>query len=183
MVDRSRKFAFAVPLETKGEDGVARKLMELLLLFAIPRSPRSDPGIEFTAEVVSHLRHWLKIPLDYGPVDYPRAQGTVENLGGWIQGVLSKLWNHWPLRWDEYVQPVLWLHRTTSNPRLPGGPTHFRLLFGLVVRTQIEAISPQLHDSDLVGTGLHKFMADKREDWRSVLQTEAYQEALHVIRE
>ena len=82
VVDRASKFLFAYPLPNKRAEGVARKLLELLLTFGIPLSLRSDPGTEFTAEVVQHFCKWLNVAIDYGPTDHPRAQGAVERLGG-----------------------------------------------------------------------------------------------------
>ena len=54
-VDRARKFLFAYPLPNKTAENMAKKLLELLLTFGTPLSLRSDPGPEFTAEVVQHL--------------------------------------------------------------------------------------------------------------------------------
>ena len=182
-IDGTSKFAFAFPLKTKEAEGIALKLLELVTLFGIPRSIRSDQGSEFKAEAVSHLCRWLKVPIDYGPTDHPRAQGTVERLGGWLQGVLAELCSKWSSRWDSFVQPALWLHRTTPDPRLPGSPTPFRLLFGRNVRTQIEAVSPELDGSDLMDTGLHSLIANKQEDWRQVLKTDTYQRAPQATRD
>lgn len=98
----------------------------------------------------------------------------------------SELGEVWPARWDECVHPVLWwLHRTTSDdPRLTRRrPTPSRLLFGRDVRTQIGAISPELDDNDLVDTGPHNLITDTYGNWRAVLQSEAYQKALHAIRD
>ena len=55
LVDIVSKFLFAYPLPNKTAENVAKKLLELLLIFGIPLSRRSDPGMEFTAEVVPHL--------------------------------------------------------------------------------------------------------------------------------
>ena len=58
-------------------------------------------------------------------------------------------WNfakRWPRQWDEYVQPAVWLHRTTLNPRLPGKATPFRLLFVRDCITQMDATSPSPDD-------------------------------------
>ena len=82
IVDRASKFPFAYPLPIKTADNVAKKLLELLLTFGIPLSLRSDPGTEFTAEVVQHLCKWLNVTIDYGSTDHPRAQGAVERFGG-----------------------------------------------------------------------------------------------------
>ena len=81
-VDRATKFMFAYPPPNKTAKNVAKKLLELLVTFGIPLSLRSDPGTEFTAEVVQHFCKWLNMTIDYGPTDHPRAQGAVERLGG-----------------------------------------------------------------------------------------------------
>ena len=123
IVDRASKVLFAYPLPNKTAESVAKKILELLLTFGIPLSLRSDPGTEFTAEVVRHICKWLNVAIDYGPTDHSRAQGAVERLGGWIHETLVELSKSWPRRWDEYVQPALWLHRTTPDPRLPSKTT------------------------------------------------------------
>ena len=111
------------PLRTKDAESVAKKLLDLLLVSGIPRSIRSDPGTEFTGEVVQHLCRWLKVPIDFWPVDHAWAQEAVERLGGWIHEALTELCKRWPKRLDECVQPALWLQRTTPLPLLPGSPT------------------------------------------------------------
>ena len=80
--DKASKFLFAFPLPTKEAIGVARKLLEVMLNFRLPLYVRSDPGSKFTAEVMQHLCKWLNVAIAYGPADHPRAQGTVERLGG-----------------------------------------------------------------------------------------------------
>ena len=166
IVDRASKFLFAYPLPDKSAEGVAKKLLELLLTFGVPSSLRSDPGTEFTAEVVQHLCKWLNVGIDYGPADHPRAQGTVERMGGWLHETLVELCKSWPRRWDEYVQPALWLHRTTPDPQLPGKATPFRLLFGRDCRTQIDATSPSPDNEGMVG--LHNLIADQSESLRLI---------------
>ena len=89
IVDRASQFLFAYPIPNKS--GVAKKLLELLLL-------RSDPGTEFTAEVVEHLCKRLNVAIDYGPTDHPRAEGAVERLAGWIHETLVELCKSWPRR-------------------------------------------------------------------------------------
>lgn len=86
VVDRARKFLFAYPLPSKDAVGVSRKLLELLLTFGVPLSIRSDVGGKFTAQVVKHLCQWLRVSIDYGPANHPRAQGAVERVGGVAPG-------------------------------------------------------------------------------------------------
>ena len=80
--DSAGKLLFTYPLLITTAENVAKKLLELLLTFGIPLYLRSDPGTEFTAEVVQHLCKWLNVTIHYGSTDHPRAQGAVERFGG-----------------------------------------------------------------------------------------------------
>ena len=91
VVDRASKLLFGCPLASKGALEVSRKLMELMLIFGVPPSIRSDGGGEFTAQVVGHLCIWLNATLTHGPADFTRSQGEAERMGGWFQEVLSIL--------------------------------------------------------------------------------------------
>ena len=108
-------------------------------MFGIPLSLCSDPGTQLTTEVIQHLCKWLSVTIYYGPADPTTAQGAVERMGGWIHETLVELYKTWSQRWDEYVKPSIWLHRTTPNSRLPGKATAFGLLFGHDCRTQMDA--------------------------------------------
>ena len=77
-----------------------------------------------------------------------------------------ELCKNWSRRWDEHVQPTLWLHPTTPDPRLPGKATLFLLLFGRDCRTQMDAFLPSPDDEGM--DGLHNFFADKSKNLRQV---------------
>lgn len=84
LVNRSSRLLFVYPLESKDSVGVARKLLELMLMLGVPMSVKSDAGGEFIANVIAYLCQWLRVPLDHdhGPADHPRSQGIVERMGG-----------------------------------------------------------------------------------------------------
>ena len=103
----------------------------------------------------------------YGPAVNPRAQGTLERLGGCLQEALGELCKTWSRRWDKYVQPALWIHRTTPDLCLPGKPTPFRLFFGRDVRTQLDATHPKIDGGYFRGE-MHSYVADKRQAYKEV---------------
>ena len=162
IMDRASKFLFSYPLPNKTAENMANELLELLLTFGIPVSLCSDPVTEFTADDGQHFCKWLIMTIDCGPSDHPRVQGAVERLQGWIHQTLGEPCKNWPRRWDECMQPALWLHRTTPDPRLPGEATPCLLLFGRVCRTQMDATSPSPDDEGM--EGLHTLIADKSEN-------------------
>ena len=107
----------------------------------------------------------MKVKLDYGPADHPRGQGAVERYGGWLHDVLAELCKQWPERWDEYVDPALWVQRTTPDTALPGHPTAFKLLFGREPRTQLDAVSPEAESPPL-----HNMVEQQKQNLKEVQQ-------------
>eukprot|EP00752_Nemacystus_decipiens_P002232 g2117.t1 len=155
VVDRASKFLAAFPLPNKDALSVSRKLLGLLLTFGLPLSIRADMESENTAQVMQHLCSWLKVSLDYGPVNHPRAQGAVERMGGWLQEALSLLCKAWPKRWDDYVPVATWIHRVTPDPALPGGVSPYQILFGRPPRSHIDLLAQPL-DAASFGQGLDR---------------------------
>ena len=115
VVDRASEFLTAFPLPMKEAVGVNRKLLSLFLTFGLPLSIRCDPGGEFVADVMEHLCRWLRVSLDHGPTNHPRAQGAVERWGGWLEEVLNQLYHSWPRRWDDFVPVATSIHRVTPD--------------------------------------------------------------------
>ena len=128
VVGRPSKFLTAFPLPTKEAVSVSRKLLSLLLNFGLPLSVRCDPGGDFVTDVMEHFCRWLRVSLDHGPTNHPRAQGAVERLGGWPQEALTQLCHSWPRGWDDFVPVATWVHRVTPDEALPGNTPPYRCL-------------------------------------------------------
>eukprot|EP00752_Nemacystus_decipiens_P015644 g13961.t1 len=168
VVDRASKFLAAFPLPNKDALSVSRKLLGLLLTFGLPLSIRADMGSENTAQVMQHLCSWLKVSLDYGPVNHPRAQGAVERMGGWLQEALSLLCKAWPKRWDDYVPVATWIHRVTPDPALPGGVSPYQILFGRPPRSHIDLLAQPL-DAASFGQGLDRTVEEQHHMTQEIL--------------
>ena len=67
---------------------MTRVLLDLCLTFGVPSFIRASGGGEFTATVIEHLCGWLKVPIEFGPADHSRGQGSVERAEAWMQDVL-----------------------------------------------------------------------------------------------
>eukprot|EP00903_Cladosiphon_okamuranus_P016079 g14843.t1 len=154
--------------QAKDALGVSSKLLELLLNFGLPLSIRSDTGSENTARVMQHLCNWLKISLDYGPVNHPRAQGAVERMGGWLQEALSLLCTAWHRQWDKYIPVATWIHRVTPDPSLPGGVSPFQILFGLPPHSHIDLLAQPL-DGTSFGHGLERTVEEQHHMTQEIL--------------
>lgn len=168
IVDRASKYLIAYPLPTKEALGVSRRLLEVLTTFGLPLAIRTDPGSENIAQVTQHLCKWLKVSLDLGPANHPRAQGAVERMGGWMQETLSLLCTTWPMRWDDYVPVATWIHRVTPDASLPGGVSPHQLLFGRPPRSQVDAFAQNL-DGSPYGQGLERTIEEQHHMTQEVL--------------
>ena len=153
MVDRASKFLFACPLPSKDAVGVICKRLELLLTFEMPLSIRSDAWGEFTVQMVNFLCQWLRVSIDCGPTNHPRAQGAVERVGGGVPGGIVRTLDYrsWHRMWERYVLPTCSIQRVTPDVGLPSFPTPFRLLFDWDARTQLDPVTP------VVGCVEHKW--------------------------
>ena len=61
----------------------------------------------------------MKVSIDYGPVNYPLAQGAIERVGQWVREVLFELTQEsWRRIWHRYVIPACWIHLVTPDPSL-----------------------------------------------------------------
>ena len=105
-----------------------------------------------------------------------------ETGGGGLHEALGELCKTWPRRWDEYVQPALWIHRTTPDLRLPANPTAFRFSFGRDARTQLDATQPEI-DGGGFRSGMHSNVADKRQAYIEVRDVQAVLMKRHVDRQ
>lgn len=90
-----------------------------------------------------------KDEVDHGPADHLRGQGLLERYGGWLHDVLVELCKQWSERWDKYVDPAVWINRTTPDPPLPASPTQFNMHFGREPCTQLDIVSPEAESPPL----------------------------------
>ena len=88
-------------------------------------------------------------------------------VGEWLHEVLREPCETWPRGGDDFVQPVLWIHCTTPDLRLPGKPTPFCPAFGRDARTQFDATHPEIDGGDSRG-GMHNYVADKHQTYKEV---------------
>ena len=91
MVDRASKFLTAFPLPTKEAVGVSRQLLSIVLTFDPPCRSGATSVASLWRTSWNTSARWLRVSLDHGPTNHPRARGAVERLGGWLQEALTQL--------------------------------------------------------------------------------------------
>lgn len=138
--------------------------MDLVLVFGVPWSTRSDSGTGFTVKGVEHLFRRQNEPIHYGSANHARAQMTVESPRG---GVDSRSSGRAMQILAQTLGPVRvrsTLAATHHAFPLPSVP--FRLPFFRDVRSQMDSETPGLDGSDFLQyRDLHNSVADQSEAW------------------
>ena len=162
-VEKASKSLFAFPLPTKETRGVARKLLEVMLTFGLPLYVRSDPGSEFTAEVMHQLCKRLDVTIAYEPADHPRAQGTVERLGGLLHEELGLGLADGTRMYNRHSGSIL--QRRTCAYR--GSQLPFVFSSVVMHARNLMLRTPRSIYGDFRG-GMHSYVADKRQAYKEV---------------
>ena len=102
--------------------------------------------------------------IDYGPLEYTRARGTVERLGGWIRVNLGELCKNF--LGDGTNMRSQYSGHIGQHPIPACQVTPFLLLFDRDCRTQMDATSPSPDDERM--EGLHILTTNKSEALRQV---------------
>ena len=127
-----------------------------------------------------HLCRWLRVSLDHGPTNHPRAQGAAERLGGRLQEALTQLCHSWPQRWDDFVPVATWVHRVTPDEHLPDNASPYRILLGREPRSHIDVMTQALDDASF-DHGLERTVADQQRMTQEILKQR--HEAKNKLRE
>lgn len=150
--DKASKFPSAFPLQSKQPEGVTREPLQFLCLTArVPKIIRCDRGKELGATVIPRMCRWLKAGIQLGPAEHPQAQGSLQRLGDWIQGVLSEFYSTWSHHWDDCASPACWEKGTLLEVFLLANMSPSELFLGRKPRTTLDTLAPLMNVSDQGG--------------------------------
>ncbi len=99
-----------------------------------------DRGTEFVNEVVKKLieKFWVK---HYWLTPYrPQANGLVERFNKSLYDSLVKLMDE-SAKWDIFIEPVLWMHRTAINSSIQLSP--FMIVYEIQLQFPADQFQPQ----------------------------------------
>ncbi|MCO5562899.1 hypothetical protein L7F22_016535 [Adiantum nelumboides] len=110
--------------------------------FDTPLEIVSDNGPGFRRGLLTEVCEELKISHRHSTPYYPQSNGLVEKANGIITGIIRKMVESKPKRWDNFLDGAIWAYRTTYRDATQFTPFH--LVYGQEALQPIELNIPTI---------------------------------------
>ena len=128
-IDVFTRFPFAIPVQDRKAETVARALYEnIFQLFSFPSALVSDNAPEFVGKVMTalcdlfHIKHIRTMPYT------PMLNGCLERFHRYLNATLTMLTSRWKDNWDDKLPSAMLVYRSSTHATLRYSP--FQVLFG-----------------------------------------------------
>ncbi|MCO5585998.1 hypothetical protein L7F22_039935 [Adiantum nelumboides] len=89
--------------------------IDYMTRFGTPLEIVSDNGPGFRRGLLTEVCEELKISHRHSTPYYPQSNGLVEKANGIIAGIIRKMVESKPKRWDNFLDGAIWAYRTTYS--------------------------------------------------------------------
>ncbi|MCO5608947.1 hypothetical protein L7F22_063165 [Adiantum nelumboides] len=110
--------------------------------FGTPLEIVFDNGPRFRRGLLTKVCEELKISHRHSTPYYPQSNGLVEKANGIIAGVIRKMVESKPKRWDNFLDGAIWAYKTTYRDATQFTPFH--LVYGQEALQPIELNIPTI---------------------------------------
>ncbi|MCO5602777.1 hypothetical protein L7F22_056915 [Adiantum nelumboides] len=110
--------------------------------FGTPLEIVSDNGPGFRRGLLTEVCEVLKISHRHSTPYYPQSNGLVEKANGIIAGIIRKMVESKPKRWDNFLDGAIWAYKTTYRDATQFTPFH--LVYGQEALQPIELNIPTI---------------------------------------
>ncbi|MCO5559769.1 hypothetical protein L7F22_013372 [Adiantum nelumboides] len=108
--------------------------------FGTPLEIVSDNGPGFRRGLLTEVCEELKVSHRHSTPYYPQSNGLVEKANGIITGIIRKMVESKPKRWDNFLDGAIWAYKTTYRDATQFTPFH--LVYGQEALQPIELNIP-----------------------------------------
>ncbi|MCO5548324.1 hypothetical protein L7F22_001781 [Adiantum nelumboides] len=116
--------------------------IDYMTRFGTPLEIVSDNGLGFRRGLLTEVCEELKISHRHSTPYYPQSNGLVEKANGIIAGIIRKMVESKPKRWDNFLDGAIWAYRTTYRDATQFTPFH--LVYGQEALQPIELNFPTI---------------------------------------
>ncbi|MCO5603698.1 hypothetical protein L7F22_057849 [Adiantum nelumboides] len=116
--------------------------IDYMTRFGTPLEIVSDNGPGFRRGLLTEVCEVLKISHRHSTPYYPQSNGLVEKANGIIAGIIRKMVESKPKRWDNFLDGAIWAYRTTYRDATQFTPFH--LVYGQEALQPIELNIPTI---------------------------------------
>ncbi|MCO5607222.1 hypothetical protein L7F22_061415 [Adiantum nelumboides] len=116
--------------------------IDYMTRFGTPLEIVSDNGPGFRRGLLTEVCEELKISHRHSTPYYPQSNGLVEKANGIIAGIIRKMVESKPKRWDNFLDGAIWAYKTTYRDATQFTPFH--LVYGQEALQPIELNIPTI---------------------------------------
>ncbi|MCO5567405.1 hypothetical protein L7F22_021095 [Adiantum nelumboides] len=116
--------------------------IDYMTRFGTPLEIVSDNGPGLRRGLLTEVCEELKISHRHSTPYYPQSNGLVEKANGIIAGIIRKMVESKPKRWDNFLDGAIWAYRTTYRDATQFTPFH--LVYGQEALQPIELNIPTI---------------------------------------
>ncbi|MCO5581008.1 hypothetical protein L7F22_034884 [Adiantum nelumboides] len=116
--------------------------IDYMTRFGTPLEIVSNNGTGFRRGLLTEVCEELKISHRHSTPYYPQSNGLVEKANGIIAGIIRKMVESKPKRWDNFLDGAIWAYRTTYRDATQFTPFH--LVYGQEALQPIELNIPTI---------------------------------------
>ncbi|MCO5587917.1 hypothetical protein L7F22_041869 [Adiantum nelumboides] len=116
--------------------------IDYMTRFGTPLEIVSDNGPGFRRGLLREVCEELKISHRHSTPYYPQSNGLVEKANGIITGIIRKMVESKPKRWDNFLDGAIWAYKTTYRDATQFTPFH--LVYGQEALQPIELNIPTI---------------------------------------
>ncbi|MCO5613259.1 hypothetical protein L7F22_067535 [Adiantum nelumboides] len=120
--------------------------IDYMTRFGTPLEIVSDNGPGFRKSFLTDVCEELKISHRHSTPYYPQSNGLVEKANGIIAGIIRKMVESKPKRWDNFLDGAIWAYITTYRDATQFTPFH--LVYGQEALQPIELNIPTIKLTD-----------------------------------
>ena len=147
LIDFATGFSEAAPLKEVTSTSVAEALLEMFSRVGFPGKILSDPGTQFTSQMMAELHRLLGAKPLFTTPYHPSGNGRVERFHSTLKASLHKLCCDKPRKWHRYLPTVLFALQEMPSGRT--GFSAFDLLYGRAVRGPLSVLHDLWKDKKL----------------------------------
>ena len=130
--DYATRYPEAVALKRIDTETVAEALIEIYSRVGVPREVLSNPGKQFTSDLMKEVSRLLSVKQLTTTPYHPSCNGLVERFNGTLKAMLRKCCEEQPKQWNRLIPALLFAYRDTVQDST--GYLPFQLLYGHHVR-------------------------------------------------
>ncbi|KAM3868478.1 gypsy retrotransposon integrase-like protein 1 [Diretmus argenteus] len=116
IIDYFSKWVEAFPIQKTDAHSVARCISKSIYRYGAPKTIVCTQTVDFCDEVTKQLCERWSIVQSVSPLDQPQLNPLHDRTSSTLKEAIAQMVTEKQAEWDDFLDPVLFLFRTSTNP-------------------------------------------------------------------